>query len=64
MLTTPAQASRWRWSPRTLGAFAVALLGGLLILGVLAWLGRDPGPSADEEESFTGEDSRDSFKKK
>ncbi|MGJ9625574.1 helix-hairpin-helix domain-containing protein [Actinotignum sp. GS-2025b] len=46
VLTTPAQASRWRWSPRTLGAFAIALLGGLLILGVLAWLGRGGGAAS------------------
>ncbi|MGN2367163.1 helix-hairpin-helix domain-containing protein [Actinotignum sp. UMB0459] len=46
VLTTPAQASRWRWSPRALGAFAIALLGGLLILGALAWLGRGGGPTS------------------
>ncbi len=46
VLTTPAQASRWRWSPRALAAFAIALLGGLLILGALAWLGRGGGPTS------------------
>ncbi|MDE1536515.1 MULTISPECIES: DEAD/DEAH box helicase [Actinotignum] len=35
-----------------------------IIVALLALGVRDPGPSADEEESFTGEDSRDSFKKK
>ncbi|MGJ9570957.1 DEAD/DEAH box helicase [Actinotignum sp. GS-2025f] len=35
-----------------------------IIVALLALGVRDPGPSADEEESFTGEDNRDSFKKK
>ena len=51
----PSEVTEPAPAPMSLEDIIVALLA----LGV-----RDPGPSADEEESFTGEDNRDSFKKK